>query len=330
MKLIRKLIGLAVVIALAVFAYYHFYGTKSANVLEPIVNKFNQIKDELIPPAPCTRQVQYSIGFFDTRFGISTSTMKADLIKAANIWNTALGKKALAYSDSGTLDVNLIYDYREQATLELQSIGGTIFSYRSTYDSLQTKYNSLLGQYNTGKARLQSELDAYGQNISAYNAQVAYWNTRGGAPTSEYQKLQSQKQSLDAAAASYEQDRVALNKLADNLNSVVTELNMSAKELNTNVKTYNTVGASTGEKFNEGEYIEDASGKRINIYQFNTEDKLVRVLEHEFGHALGLDHVSDPDAVMYYMNEGENGALTASDIGELRKVCGSVTVTSAL
>ena len=99
-------------------------------------------------------------------------------------------------------------------------------------------------------------------------------------------------------------------------------LNQMAKSLNLNVQTFNTVNASNGEQFDEGEYVEDASGRHIDIYQFENQDKLLRVMEHEMGHAIGLQHVSDPDAIMYYLNEGSNEKLTQADIDELKKVCG--------
>ena len=39
------------------------------------------------------------------------------------------------------------------------------------------------------------------------------------------------------------------------------------------------------------------------------------------GHAVGIDHVGDPEAVMYKLNMGENLTATATDLAELNKVC---------
>jgi len=105
------------------------------------------------------------------------------------------------------------------------------------------------------------------------------------------------------------------------LNSVVTIMNRLANELKLNVKTYNTIGSSTGEEFSEGEYVSDSAGRRVNIYQFSDTDQLVRVLEHELGHALGLGHVKSPGSIMYRLNDGTGKELSADDIAELKFIC---------
>jgi chromosome segregation ATPase len=268
----------------------------------------------------------YSIGSFDSRFGVGVSQFKKDVAQAASVWNAALGKTILTYDAGGSLKINLIYDYREQTTLEQNKINTVISSDRATYDALKARYNALSQQYTQNKVSLQAKIDTYNQEMVLYNEQVASWNARGGAPPAEYEKLQTEKQALAAEVASLDLYRASFNQLAETLNSLVPELNHLAQILNLNVKAYNTVGTSAGEQFDEGEYVEDASGTRINVYQFNNEGQLVRVLEHELGHALGLGHVIDPKAIMYYLNEGTNEKLTASDISELKAICNSMGV----
>ena len=59
----------------------------------------------------------------------------------------------------------------------------------------------------------------------------------------------------------------------------------------------------------------------ITIYEFSNTTKLVRVLAHEFGHALDLDHVEDEKAIMYEINKGTALKATDADVAELNSVC---------
>ena len=257
---------------------------------------FNQdsIREKLgLFPAPCTKPILYSIGEFDDHFNISQSKFMTDIEDSVNVWNEALGKTIIKYDPKGQLKINLIYDYRQQATTKQAEIGSSISSKKTSYEAIKRNYESLSSQYYVDKSALQSSIDNYNRSMAAYNQDAQNSSSRGGASSVDLDRLRTTRSQLEGQASIIEQNRSKFNDLVGTLNDTATQLNGLAKSLNMDVSSYNNVGSLSGEVFNEGEYTEDISGKRINIYEFKDETKLIRVLEHEFGHAIGILHVDD-------------------------------------
>lgn len=272
---------------------------------------------------PCARPITYSLGAFDERFGISRAYFLNALSEAEMIWEKPLGKDLFKYdSPDGRLKVNLIYDYRQQATSKLADLGIVVKDNKASYDSLETKYLTLKDQYEEAKKLYDAQFEALDQRNNAYEQQVKYWNTHGGAPKKEYEKLVAERSALESEAAKLQTSQVRLNNMVDEINALIVVINRLAQTLNLTVDQYNTIGESRGESFTEGLYKSSATGQEVDIYEFSSRDKLVRVLAHELGHALGLDHISDPKAIMYTFNSGENMTLTSADIIELKALCG--------
>lgn len=237
---------------------------------------------------PCTHPISYALGAVDSRFGIAKSTLLDDAKVAMNIWNKAAGKNVLVYDPNAALKINLIYDERE----ENAKLGSKIALQQDAADNERAALDA-------AQARLVAEQASYNQTVSAINA-------RGGATKSEARDLALQ--------------RASLNALADSINSAVALYNASIAVLNAEVERYNQ---STGSTFEQGEYVRDSAGERINIFEFVGTLQLERVLTHEFGHAIGLGHNADPRSIMFAKNESGNLVPTAADLSALRAVCGA-------
>lgn len=237
---------------------------------------------------PCTHPIPYAIGAVDTRFDISNSTLLADIKAAAATWNKAAGKTVLIYDPKAGLKINLMYDERQANT----KIAAKIALQQADEDAVRATLDALQAQFT-------AEQTAYNDAVNAVNA-------RGGATQSEAATLNAQ--------------RTALNNLADSINSQTALFNESVRALNAVIAEYNQ---TAGHSFREGEYVRDSSGERINIFEFAGNTQLERVLAHEFGHAIGLGHDSDPKSVMFAKNESGNLAPTASDLAALKAVCGT-------
>lgn len=270
---------------------------------------------------PCTLPVSYRIGSIDPRFGISTSTLENDLSVASTLWNVGLGKELFVYDPNGSLTVNLVYDSRQEMTKRLHQLGVILKNDRASYEALKQKYDATYAAYQAKKSQFESDLSSFNSSRDAYQQSVDYWNGKGGAPKQEYDELQAQSQALAARSARLKTEQDSLNARASDVNDLARAMNQLIASLNLDVQKYNTTGSQNGDSFEQGVYERQMGVETITIFEYENNALLTRVLAHELGHSIGLSHVEDSEAIMYYLNQGDDIALSQADKNELTKVC---------
>ncbi len=270
---------------------------------------------------PCATAITYSIGAVDAKFGISEQALINNLKEAEAVWEEGVSKDLFSYVEKGgDIEVSLVYDERQAATDKLKTLGIRYDQTKESFQALKDRYDSMASQVKAKRTAFENAAAAYKQREATYNADVKASNARGGATRAEYERLQKEKATLeaqfdqvDALQDSFNSDVATLNALGTTINQLIVQLNLSAKQ-------YNQTGVAQGE-FEEGVYRVEGINRSITIYEYSDRLHLVRVLAHEFGHALGLDHVGDSKAIMYKLNQGKNLELSADDLAAVKGQC---------
>ena len=117
----------------------------------------------------CSRPLEYSIGSYNSNFGVTEAEFLEAAKYAEDMWEDAIGEDLFNYVEGASFEINLVYG------------------------ELQKNYNEL-SEYN-------DDIDDYNDTLDTYNDEVDYWNARGGAPDDIYYDLVAQLSSIERVEA---------------------------------------------------------------------------------------------------------------------------------
>ncbi len=270
----------------------------------------------------CTLPRTYSVRSIGAGFQMSSSTLIRHLSSAEAIWEKPVGKDMFVYKEKGgDISIDLLFDNRQITTQKIADTRARLSSIKELFDTLRTTHSTLIASTSVAQDSLQARIIKYEAAELLYNTKVQATNNRGGATAEEFTVLQAEQRALSAEFTQLKADDEMLRARVVSLNTTGTLLNKLAEVLNVFVERYNTTVTSVGE-FEEGFYKKENGIESIGIYSFGTDEQLIRVLAHEFGHALGLGHVSDKESLMYKSNTVDTLQLTVADRALLKESCG--------
>jgi len=268
---------------------------------------------------PCKYPRNYSIGVFDSRFGINEAKFMEEIKKAEAIWEGAAGKNIFEYKEDAPFTINLIFDERQIATIEEKRLRSKLESIQNSYEDITAEHKELVADYKEEALRYEEMLASYNRDVSLLNQKIAAFNKKGGAPRAVYEEIQREQELIRKRGEVLEAMRLSLNQKVEELNRLGKEGNTVARTYNSGVVTYKSKFGEPRE-FDQGDY----TGKAINIYQFDNLDSLELVLAHELGHALTIGHVENPQSLMYYLmgeQDLDHIKLTKEDKAALQEAC---------
>lgn len=266
--------------------------------------------------SPCKKAMGFRIGTFDSRFGISKTQFIKEVEQSADIWSESVDKKLFYFDENGALTVNLIYDERQATTIDANYLALEIENTKKNAEALKSSYEQEKAIYTNDNTELTKDAENLQARYTLYGEKVSTYNKAGGASKIEYDTMMAEAAQLKQEAKLLEERRVSLLTYIDSINKKVTRYNEFVLYINSLIRKSNALGAA---KFTEGKFTPYTN--TIDIYQYNDSVKLRRVLTHELGHVLGINHVKNAQSIMYSYNSATTTILSKEDTDALLLVC---------
>ncbi len=271
-----------------------------------------------IMPAPCEAPLLYTLGALDSRFGISEDEVRQATQQAEALWESTSGKNLFEYHAESGLQVRFVYDERQEKTQAEQELQSRLESL--PVEESESEAKAHIAEYEAARGQYEKKLALYKRSADDYNDRVERINKKGGATPDQQDDLREEYQALQKQFEELEVARKKVNRLGATTNQYIEENRTLVETYNQEVTTFQEQYGGDGEVFDQGVY----TGTDITIYQYEDTPRLVLVLAHEMGHALGIEHLEEPEAVMYYLMRDQDIAnmhLSEADKKALEYIC---------
>ncbi|MFA9462492.1 matrixin family metalloprotease [Thiohalorhabdus sp. Cl-TMA] len=274
----------------------------------------------------CDVPIAYSIGEVDRRFDLSRAEFRQAIRDAARAWEAAAGRELFVHRRGADFRIHLRYGAIQQAAERVESLEDNVGALRERIETGKKRLEEAKERLRGKLPPFEERVRAYRREKRAFEARVRRVNEEGGASAQELRALEDRRRRLRRRGAELQAMRRSLKELKTRANRLAVRVNALVQRHNRRVREAREL-TRPGREFHQGFYMRTGRGaEQIAVNQYRGPGRLRFILAHELGHALGIGHVDDRGAVMYYLNEREDFSrlrLAAADRRALRRACGA-------
>ncbi len=271
---------------------------------------------------PCQAALTYQLGEIHSQYNLSRGEL-ADIMKEVEeVWSIPLDQDLVDFSEDGKVTINLEYSENQEWTDAERQFSKRISVKDEEAATYRREHRELSEQYQSKQTDIRDDMEQYNSAVDKYNALADKWQTKK-APSDVVDQFKQLEQQIDRLNTDLQRKQTNIEKLRKRVNAKANRLNQLTEEQNEMIDEYNE-RFSKPRQFDQGRYIKQGTSEQINIYQFANRAQLKTVLAHEIGHAMGLDHVSNPKSIMHAMMGEQdifNLTPTEDDIAAIKNRC---------
>lgn len=266
--------------------------------------RYNTWSDRLLHPFD--QRLRFKIGNVDPRFGLTQAQVVQISQEALEIWHQGTQQTLFVYDPKAKLSIELIYDQRQQDADALKQTQQKLDHGKNQNNRSSDNIERARAQLDLTQHRLEQQkqqLEAEYRYLQSQQAQVQ--------SAQQQQNLRDQLTQLQYRIAQFEQEAAYLQQQNQSFNQKVDQHNLDIAQFNQQI--LQAQQRFPAREFHKGVFM----GNKIEIYQFDGNNDLRLTIAHELGHALGLTHHNDPEALMYPIlgeQELQHFKLKAADL----------------
>lgn len=248
----------------------------------------------------CRAPIGWRLAALDPAFRLSESQALELITEAAEQWNRLSGQQLFVHDPEQGFPIVFQFDERQQQVAQRLLLRRNVQRYDEHLAVLQDQYQRQLAVVQQQNSRLQQLQQDYQQQLESLQAQGA---RQLPASLQQQRRIIEEEQRIllaQVGALQAEEQRVQ-QMVAQRNNLLPEQQQQGTHEL--------------------GLMQIHAGDRQMMIYAFAERQDLLLTLQHEFGHALGLPHSDEPNAVMHALLHSGQQGLTATDLELWQSYC---------
>jgi hypothetical protein len=267
-------------------------------------------------PSLCDDPWTYRVGKVDSRFNMSYDDARDAVRQACAVWYKAYSCNLFSEDQkNGAITINFIYDERQQKVNEFRTLDASLESAKKNSRNLSSLLKQQTQELEQKKQDLANAWKGYADRYNTLDVKVRVMKMQPRLSEKDRQFLATEPPAMRALYRELEERGQDLRSEEKKLES----LREAIRRQDEDVKKHGDLEKSLDEPMKVGVYAQVDRYRVINIYLCLNEKRLVRTIAHELGHALGLQHCTNPESIMYYMDASDNMEITRDDLEDLKK-----------